>query len=174
MGLKETQTALARLLTETHLRERFFADPEAVGRTLDLSPEETRQMLSLSAWQVESMARSLQSKRLGEIRKLLPRSCSALQGRLAPLFRKYAAGSAAPQGVHKHRDDAIAFADYLLQNKETHSPEFRRTLRWERDSLRAAGRNIFMRPLILLPSWILLRSGRQRHDRISSRGNRLV
>jgi hypothetical protein len=115
MGLMEVQRVLARLYTEDELRERFFADPAAVGKTLGLDIEETRRVAELSAGEVRGFARSLRRKRLGEVAKLLPMTRRALGALFDRLFFRYAgtADRSVPRGIRKHREDAAAFASFL-------------------------------------------------------------
>ena len=153
MGLKESQAALARLLTETKLREQFFAAPEAIEPLLKLNPDETRLLLQITAARAGEMARSLQSKRRNEVAKLLPRTCVLLSGEFAPLFRQFAAGFT-PDGVAKHREDAQAFAAFLLQSPALRgAPAWRRDLlRYEAVWLRLEGRR-FMARLFRYEAW---------------------
>ena len=129
MGLKESQAALARLLTETELREQFFNAPDVIGTRLKLTPGESRQLQQITASKTEALARSLQSKRRNEIAKLLPRTCDLLENGFAPLFRQFAA-SFTPQGVNKHREDALTFATFLR-----HSPALKAAPAWRRELL---------------------------------------
>jgi hypothetical protein len=112
VGLAEVEAALARLYTDDRLRENFFADPRAVGAELGLSDGEARQLGSADRRRVELFAESLRLKRLGEVRGLLPRTAAVLgDGELRALFLEFA-GDFVPEGTHKHRADALAFAEY--------------------------------------------------------------
>ena len=115
MGLTEVQTALARLYTDRSLRERFFADPGLIGRELGLSEKEAAQIAQVSSAQVGVFARSLVSKRCGEVEKLMPRTRQAMGPQFTTLFQDYAAAPI-PEGIHKHRDDARAFAVFLQRD----------------------------------------------------------
>lgn len=114
MGLREIQRALAQLYTNAALRERFFADPQAVGEKLGLSAAEVQQVAQLSSQQVNLFANSLHAKRLGEVCKLLPLTYRALGKHFALLFRRYAE-TYVPKGIKKQRDDAISFATFVEQ-----------------------------------------------------------
>ncbi len=110
MGLAESQRLLARLSTDADLRSRFAGDPAGVAADFGLSPAEA---LALPFGQVEEFARSLVSKRWGEVELLLPLACRALgPARFADLFARHARGYV-PAGIKKHRDDAVAFAGFL-------------------------------------------------------------
>ncbi|NEU71037.1 hypothetical protein PI95_000210 [Hassallia byssoidea VB512170] len=111
MGLAQTQQVLAQLYTNTNFRERFFANPEAVGTELKLSDDEAQQ-LAQSARQINIFANSLKWKRLGEVRELLPRTSKVLGKDFTALFWQYAE-TYLPQGIKKHLQDAIAFANFL-------------------------------------------------------------
>ena len=112
MGLPETQRFLAHLYTDGDLRERFFADPDGVGHAWELTAADIQQVAQAPADQITFFAHSLQSKRLGEVRKLLPLTCRALGPRAGDLFRRYA-DTPVPAGVKKHRLDALGFAAFL-------------------------------------------------------------
>jgi hypothetical protein len=114
MGLAEQQRLLARLATETALRERFLADPESVGAQSGLAPGDIQALTHAPPGPLTFFARSLLSKRLGEVRKLLPLTCRTLGSLAAPLFRHYAAAMSIPIGLHRHRQDALSFAAFLL------------------------------------------------------------
>lgn len=109
MGLAEVQALMAQLYTDAPLRERFFDDPTAVGLEFDLSGDEIRHLEHLSERQVGRFADALRGKRLHGVAKLLPLTREALGDRLHDLFQRYA-GTYAPRGIRKHRDDALAFA----------------------------------------------------------------
>jgi len=118
MGLREIQGVLAQLYTNAALRERFFADPQAVGEELGLSAAEVQQVAQLSAQQVNLFANSLHGKRLGEVCKLLPLTYRALGKHFALLFRRYAE-MYVPKGIKKHCDDAIIFSTFVEQVART-------------------------------------------------------
>lgn len=116
MGLAQTQQVLAQLYTNTELRNRFFANPQTVGAELGLSEAETQQLAQISAQQVNIFANSLKWKRLGEVRELLPRTARVLGKNFTTLFWRYAE-THIPQGIKKHRQDAIAFSNFIQQQK---------------------------------------------------------
>jgi len=114
MGLAQTQQLLAQLYTNTELRQRFFANPQTVGAELGLSEAQTQKLAQLSAQQVNIFANSLKWKRLGEVRELLPRTARVLGKNFNDLFWRYAE-THLPQGIKKHRQDAIAFASFITK-----------------------------------------------------------
>ncbi|MFS0519318.1 hypothetical protein ACEYW6_32125 [Nostoc sp. UIC 10607] len=112
MGLAQTQEVLAQLYTNTDFRERFFANPETVCVELGLSSDEAQKLAQLSVQEVNIFANSLKWKRLGEVRELLPRTARALGKNFTALFWRYAQ-TYLPKGIKKHREDAIAFANFI-------------------------------------------------------------
>jgi len=114
MGLAQTQQVLAQFYTNTEFRERFFANPQAVGEELGLSGDEAQQLAKLSLQEVNIFANSLKWKRLGEIRELLPRTAKVLGKDFNALFWRYAE-THLPTGIKKHRADAIAFANFITK-----------------------------------------------------------
>ncbi|MGH1395640.1 MAG: hypothetical protein ACRAVC_16675 [Trichormus sp.] len=122
MGLEQTQQLLAQLYTNTQLRERFFSNPQAVGLEMGLSSDEAQELAQLSAKQVNVFANSLKWKRLGEVRELLPRTAEAMGKNFTTLFWRYAENPI-PQGIKKHRQDAIAFANFIIQVAQTQELE---------------------------------------------------
>lgn len=116
MNLSLVQSALARLYTDTELRQRFLADPQATGRELALSPEEAGWLASIAAEQVEFFARSLVSKRARVVAKLLSGTARTLGHDFTRLFEEYAVRPM-PGG---HREDACDFADWLARRPLAH------------------------------------------------------
>jgi hypothetical protein len=117
MGLAEAQRLLAGLATDAELRDRFAADPVGVAAEFGLSPAEASSFAGLHQGQLDEFARSLIQKRFREVESLLPLTAGAVgPARFAALFRRHA-GVHVPQGIKKHRDDAVAFADFLVREK---------------------------------------------------------
>lgn len=120
MGLSEMQRGLAVLLTDENMRERFAADPQGVGQTLNLNAEEMARQTLPSGSEVERFARSLRAKRWHEIQKLLSVSIRGAQSVGYPLrraFLQFAQGYV-PQGSKRHAQDALAFADWVGKQPE--------------------------------------------------------
>ncbi|MBH8577655.1 hypothetical protein I8752_32765 [Nostocaceae cyanobacterium CENA369] len=120
MGLAQTQQVLAQLYTNTELRERFFANPQAIGAELGLSCDEAQQLAQVSLREVSIFANSLKWKRLGEVRELLPRTAKVLGKNFTALFWQYAE-SYLPKGIKKHREDAIAFSNFIIKVSQAES-----------------------------------------------------
>ena len=113
MGLAEQQRLLARLYTDARIRGEFQADPRRVGGEFGLSPAESDSLAERSGEQIRRFAQMLRAKRFGEIQDLLPATLAALGDETSRrLFQEFALGFA-PRGIHKHREDAIAFAGHL-------------------------------------------------------------
>lgn len=139
MGLAEKQTLLARLYTDGPFRETFFADPLKTGRALGLTANEARELAGVSADEVRFFADSLRNKRLQEVRAALPQTSRILGESFAQLFQQHAA-SYLPRGIHKHRDDAIAFAAFIeksLQDDDEAEAWIVDVLRYESSRLKA-------------------------------------
>jgi len=119
MELKELQDTIARLATNADDRAAFITGENHPSPPL--SPD------SLSTF-----ARSLLRKRFGEARQLLPATCALLKDTAWPRFEDYAANRPT-SGIHRHRTDAIAFADHLLRSE--HSKLLHDVLRFERQHL---------------------------------------
>ena len=114
MSLATVQQVLARIYTDSNLRDDFFTNPDIVGRTLGLNCQEIQQLSQLSAQEVHLFAGSLKRKRLGEIRKLLPLTHKVLKKQFDRLFSSYAE-TYLPTGSKKHLFDAIQFAQFIKQ-----------------------------------------------------------
>jgi hypothetical protein len=115
MGLAESQKFLARLSTDAALRDRFLDDPVRVAAEFDLSPADAREFEALMPGSIVGFAGSLIRKRRGEVASLLPTTVRALGlERFARLFRQHAQNHV-PAGIKKHRDDAIAWADFVAR-----------------------------------------------------------
>jgi enoyl-CoA hydratase/carnithine racemase len=110
MGLADVQAALARLFTDADLRDRFFNDPIATGRTLGLAEAEANGLASLVRVDVDRFAATLRRKRVDDARKFLPLTAQALGHSFAPLLLASISDSIPPA---RHRDDARAFVAHL-------------------------------------------------------------
>lgn len=108
--LSRTQQILARLYTDRTWRERFFTNPQAVSKEFDFN----EQLTQISAQQVNLFASSLQRKRLGQIRVLLPLTQQILGQKFSQLFGRYAP-SYQPQGIKKHHHDALHFCEFIAK-----------------------------------------------------------
>ena len=113
MGLAEVQAALARLYVDPALRDRFFADPAAIGADLGLDAEEAMGLARIPRRQVEQFADSLRHKRRDQVRRVVPIAARAIGGdRFAELFERYATESA-PRGSKADLDDAAGFVEAI-------------------------------------------------------------
>jgi hypothetical protein len=140
MGLIETQKALAKLYTSARLRERFFADPVAVGRELGFSAQEAKELARASGAQLKSFAVSLHNKRLAEVGKLLPLTSRVLGSRFREVFMRYAETNV-PSGMKKHLGDALAFALFLertARRERFEPPWVLDLMRYEKSRIKAS------------------------------------
>jgi hypothetical protein len=108
MGLGEVQAALARLSVETTLRDRFFADPAAVGSELGLDAAEALGLGAIPRRHIDQFADSLHGKRRDQMRRVVPIATRALGRQFAALFRRYIDESP-PRGSKAELDDAAGF-----------------------------------------------------------------
>ncbi len=120
MSLKTVQKVLARIYTDSKLRDNFLTNPDVVGASLSLNCQEILQLSQLSSKQVNLFANSLKHKRLGEIRKLLPLTNKILGKELDRLFFKYSE-TYLPTGIKKHLLDAIALTEFIEQQITTNN-----------------------------------------------------
>jgi hypothetical protein len=115
MGLAESQRLLAGLSTDATLRARFAEDPESVAAEFGLTTAESSAFEAILPDSITRFAGSLIRKRRGEVEFLLPLTLRGLgPGRFAGLFHRHAS-QFVPAGIKKHRDDAVAFANFLAE-----------------------------------------------------------
>lgn len=141
MGLATVQRMLARLYTDSALRERFFADPQRVGQEFELSPEDIQQVRELSTQQVTLFANSLRNKRASASRRLLPLADQMLGTRFLELFRDYA-DTYQPGGIKKHLNDALHFTSFLervIKEKSIGPVWLSDVIRYEQARVQASG-----------------------------------
>jgi hypothetical protein len=110
MSLLAVQSVLARLYTDSAFRARFFDVPQEACPETGLTEAERRQLAELDRGQVERFARSLQRKRLGLVRELLPGTARVLPDRFGELFFQYC--DLQPSALNRV-EEAKAFAAYL-------------------------------------------------------------
>ena len=109
MSLLGLQSILARLYTDSAFRAVVFRDPSDDGT--GLSDEEQQLLAALDRGQVERFARSLQQKRLGLVRELLPAATRLIGGQLDRCFFAYC--DRYPSAPERWAE-AIAFIDDLM------------------------------------------------------------
>lgn len=110
-------SALAQLLVNAHLRQKFRDNPQAVAEQLNLDPETQAIFCQLQPDQVDRQSNSLISKRFHEVRQFLPRTWANLEPQKAhQLFYRFAA-TFWPEGHNRHRLDALAFCEFLSRIK---------------------------------------------------------
>jgi len=111
MGLRQQQDVLARLYTDTEFRVRFFAEPEKNGLDAGLSFAEINEISEILPTELSYFSDSLISKRLREVRKLLPLTVSVSPD-FDDRFRVFSSDFN-PKSVKKHLEDALAFSKWL-------------------------------------------------------------
>ncbi len=162
MELARRQAALARLAVDAELLEQFLSEPSAAAAGLGIAPHEA-ELLASRVGGLARFARSLVSKRLGEARRLLPRTALLLGERFDTVFRRYAATTPS-RGPRRHERDALALADRLASEL---TGEARQALLYEKGWIQARlGRQLVVRRLGSGSVAVWLRLGRQlRHWR---------
>ncbi|MGL5806305.1 MAG: hypothetical protein ACRC11_12840 [Xenococcaceae cyanobacterium] len=139
MGLAIVQQLLAKLYTDRDLRKSFFERPQLIGQQLGLTFEEIQQLSQLSSQQVNLFASSLKHKRLGGVRKLLPLTARYFKKDFYELFDRYSQ-KLRSTGIKKHRQDAICFCNFLLEQitiQSTRSPWILDVIKYEKSWLQA-------------------------------------
>lgn len=121
MSLSTVQQALARIYTDSKLRDNFLANPDVVGISLGLNCQEIIDLSKISRQQVNLFAASLKNKRLKEVYKLLPLTYKVLGKKFDSLFIKYSE-TYLPSGSKKHLSDAIAFSNFLQEYLTQENP----------------------------------------------------
>jgi hypothetical protein len=137
------QAAVARLAVDEPLRERFLDDPASVADALGLSTEEAREVAGRVGG-LAPFADSLVRKRLGSVRRLLPKTAERLGPRFGEAFRSFASSNPS-RSPHRHERDALALAAILSQEAQG---EAREALRIESGWIETAlGRRFLVRRL---------------------------
>ena len=114
MGLKEQQSALAKLYTSQSYREHLANSGSTLDDRLQLNEAEQEKLNSILEGEVTSFANSLVRKRLGQVKNMLPGTCALLGETLWDLFKCFAANQPT-SGVKRHLIDAKNFSHYLAQ-----------------------------------------------------------
>ncbi len=133
MGLREFQSAMARLYTDAKLRADFSRDPQEVAKHLELPAEDLDRWLAISQQEIDTFSEALVRKRTVAVRSLLPTCARVLGTEFDARFAEWAAETAAT-GVDHHLRDAIHFAAHLLREPSEWSdrPDWHAdVLRWE-------------------------------------------
>lgn len=120
MELAATQKLLARLCTDSILRNRFYADPAAVGRNFGLKPAECKRIAeNLPQEQVHSFTKNLRRKRLADVTAELPITNTAIGRQFAEVFKEYVIANPPPEGAASWRD-ALGFGAFFHQYASEH------------------------------------------------------
>lgn len=143
MDLQKQQDLLARLYTDNTFRSEFLRKPSRFAESGGVSPDEAAALARVAASEVEWFAESLLSKRLREVRKMLPMTEQEMGSKeFARSFRVFADGFS-PTSVKKHLEDSLAFAAWLVTDPSLDDSE-RGIVRFERSRLchNALGRKV--------------------------------
>lgn len=116
MGLEHTQALLARLFTDSQLREQFLEDPVAVGTSMGLDSGQAAALAALDPSGIQAFAESLDRKRRDDLAKMLPITTHALGRNYPEIFQIYVIEH--PER-HDHLKDALAFVEFLIKRKDT-------------------------------------------------------
>jgi hypothetical protein len=123
MGLAEVQEVLARLAIDPALRDRFCADPDAVGAELGLAAQEALGLARIPRRQLEQFAASLRRKRRDQVQRIMPISARTLGQEFAVLFDRYVDASP-PRGSKADLDDAAGFVESIRRSADQLEPEW--------------------------------------------------
>lgn len=107
--------AVARLLSDRVLRERFRADPESVAVALTNNATDRSLVAGLDSAQLEMQAETLLAKRRHQVAARLPKTW-ALSESAPGLFDAYAAERPWPRGHRRHEHDSLAFIRWLAEH----------------------------------------------------------
>lgn len=135
MNLQKQQDLLARLYTDNAFRSEFLKRPSLFAEGLGVSPNKASALASVATSEVEWFAESLVSKRLREVRKMLPMTEQEIGAKeFARRFREFA-DEFSPTSVKKHLEDSLAFAAVLIKDPSVETSE-RSMARFESRRLR--------------------------------------
>jgi hypothetical protein len=109
-------SALARLLRDGALRERFSRDPVGAIADLPLEEGDRAALLALDPHDLEMQAGVLLHKRFEEVRRILASTFARLGDSAWPLFQEYARYTW-PNGESDAWADASAFGEHLMTER---------------------------------------------------------
>lgn len=122
-SLREQQDILARLYTDDRFRAAFLKAPDSFAERLGVSKAEGEGLANVAGGDVEWFAESLVSKRLREVRKMLPMTEQEFGAKeFARRFREFA-DQFSPTSVKKHLEDSLAFAKSLVKDPSIEGSE---------------------------------------------------
>ena len=116
MSLQRQQDIFARLYTDSEFRKEFLNDPGAFAEGLGVTSPEARGLATFGADELSWFSESLYSKRLREVRKMLPMTEEALgTSKFAETFREFSDGFSSVS-VKKHLEDSLALSNFLVRS----------------------------------------------------------
>ncbi|MCU0239026.1 MAG: hypothetical protein MUC29_06255 [Pyrinomonadaceae bacterium] len=117
MSLLEQQNFLAKLFTDTDLRENFWLNPNEIGLANNLNETEVTEIAKINEQDFNYFAESLYFKRLSEVENILPLTVLAFgKTNFRETFKEFA-NQFLPKSIKKHLEDSVEFCDFL-QKKE--------------------------------------------------------
>ena len=116
-SLRDFPSALALLLVDAELRQEFRINPTVLADKLNLESAARSIFCQLPPEQLDRQAQGLVSKRCYEVRQLLPRTWANLGPDEALRLFHLFAPSYWPEGHHRHRQDALAYCEFLNQRR---------------------------------------------------------
>lgn len=131
MELAASQKLLARVYTDSVLRNRFFADPVTIGASFGLSADAAKELAGLPKEELHKFTKSLRRQRLESVGRELPLTRQLLGRRFAEIFKDYVVKSQLPEKAFPWMD-AVRFVDETLERKK-HSAE---VAQWELEFMR--------------------------------------
>jgi hypothetical protein len=113
MSLAALQTALAKILTDEKLRNEFLAERVTTVRRLNMSTADAEALLKVDTLALRNFTDCLRSKRILDVRKVLPLTCQVLGDEFDRLSRAAIKG---PPRAGRHRADAAALVRHLCES----------------------------------------------------------
>jgi hypothetical protein len=109
MSLREMQSALAAVFTESDARERLATNANTFARKYGLDARDLQQLNALSTAAIATYVETLVRKRRGEAARYLPRTQRELGRGFVQAFDTWARSTTTPPGRHAALKDAVAF-----------------------------------------------------------------
>jgi hypothetical protein len=115
VSLIEQQNLLAKLFTDSNLRENFWLNPNEIGLANNLDEKEVADLSKINEKDFNYFAQSLYFKRLSEVENILPLTVSAFgKTNFRENFKEFA-NQFLPKSIKKHQEDAFEFTKFLEQ-----------------------------------------------------------
>jgi hypothetical protein len=113
MSLLEQQNFLAKLFTDSDLRENFWLNPNEIGLANNLEENEIAEIKKINEQDFNYFAESLFYKRLSEVENILPLTVTAFgKNNFRENFKEFA-NQFLPKSIKKHLEDSVEFCNFL-------------------------------------------------------------